>query len=88
MEVGNEAPDPGPAGARHPDPPLPGPPVGERSPTASSGPGVVHSPQPAVAPGQGLVGLAERVALADGRLEHGPTAGGGWRLAAWLPWPP
>ena len=40
------------------------------------------------APGQGLVGLAERVALADGRLEHGPTAGGGWRLAAWLPWPP
>jgi signal transduction histidine kinase len=39
-------------------------------------------------PGQGLVGLAERVALADGRLEHGPTAGGGWRLAAWLPWPP
>jgi hypothetical protein len=27
-------------------------------------------------PGQGLVGLAERVALADGRLEHGPTAGG------------
>ena len=39
-------------------------------------------------PGQGLVGLAERVALADGRLEHGPTAEGGWRLAAWLPWPP
>jgi signal transduction histidine kinase len=39
-------------------------------------------------PGQGLVGLAERVALADGRLEHGPTAGGGWRSAAWLPWPP
>jgi hypothetical protein len=32
------------------------------------------------------VGLAERVALASGRLEHGPTAGG-WRLAAWLPWP-
>ena len=38
--------------------------------------------------GQGLVGLAERVALASGRLEHGPTAEGGWRLAAWLPWPP
>ena len=38
--------------------------------------------------GQGLVGLAERVALADGRLEHGPTADGGWRLAAWLPWQP
>jgi signal transduction histidine kinase len=93
VEVCNEAPGsrsapgPRPAGARHPDPPLPGPPVGERSPTASSGPGVVHSPQPAAAPGQGLVGLADRVALADGRLEHGPTAGGGWRLAAWLPWP-
>jgi signal transduction histidine kinase len=38
--------------------------------------------------GQGLAGLAERVALASGRLEHGPTAEGGWRLAAWLPWPP
>jgi hypothetical protein len=34
-------------------------------------------------PGQGLAGLAERVALANGRLEHGPTAAGGWRLAAW-----
>jgi signal transduction histidine kinase len=51
-------------------------------------------PTPAVAagggpgPGQGLAGLAERVALANGRLEHGPTAAGGWRLAAWLPWPP
>jgi len=67
--------------------------VGERSPTASSGPGVVHSPGPAVGvagdpgAGQGLVGLAERVALASGRLEHGPTPAGGWRLAAWLPWP-
>lgn len=37
--------------------------------------------------GQGLVGLAERAALAGGRLEHGPTASGGFRLAAWLPWP-
>jgi signal transduction histidine kinase len=37
--------------------------------------------------GQGLVGLAERVSLASGRLEHGPTASGGWRLSAWLPWP-
>jgi signal transduction histidine kinase len=47
-------------------------------------------PGPANDPGagQGLVGLAERVALASGRLEHGPTAEGGWRLAAWLPWPP
>jgi signal transduction histidine kinase len=47
-----------------------------------------EAPAPAEAgTGQGLVGLAERVALANGRLEHGPTATGGWRLAAWLPWP-
>jgi signal transduction histidine kinase len=62
---------PGPAPDSAPDP---GPASGAM---AASDPG----------PGQGLVGLAERVALADGRLEHGPTAGGGWRLAAWLPWP-
>jgi signal transduction histidine kinase len=43
---------------------------------------------PAEGDGQGLAGLAERVALAGGRLEHGPTAAGGFRLAAWLPWPP
>ncbi|MEV7966933.1 histidine kinase [Sphaerisporangium sp. NPDC088356] len=41
----------------------------------------------AASSGQGLVGLAERVALASGRLEHGPTAEGGWSLSAWLPWP-
>ena len=93
--AGPEAAGPGSTGAMHPDPPLPGPPVGERSPTAGSRPGVVHSPapaseaalDPATGPGQGLVGLAERVALASGRLEHGPTAAGGWRLVAWLPWP-
>ena len=38
--------------------------------------------------GQGLIGLAERASLAGGRLEHGPTAGGGFVLSAWLPWPP
>jgi signal transduction histidine kinase len=82
VEVRNEPSRPGP----HPDPPLPGPPVGERSPTVSSGPAVVHSPGPAA--GQGLVGLAERVTLASGRLEYGPAAGGGWCLRVWLPWPP
>ncbi|MBO3744827.1 sensor histidine kinase [Streptosporangiaceae bacterium NEAU-GS5] len=41
-----------------------------------------------VRPGQGLAGLAERVSLAGGRLDHGPAPGGGWRVAAWLPWPP
>jgi signal transduction histidine kinase len=37
--------------------------------------------------GTGIVGLAERASLAGGRLEHGPTASGDWRLWAWLPWP-
>ena len=37
--------------------------------------------------GAGLIGLAERVALAGGRLEHGRTAAGDHRLFAWLPWP-
>jgi len=59
--------------------PAPGP-----DPGPAAGAEAVSDP----GPGQGLVGLAERVALADGRLEHGPTAEGGWRLAAWLPWPP
>ncbi len=38
--------------------------------------------------GTGLVGLRERVQLAGGRLEHGPTPGGEFRLRAWLPWTP
>ncbi|WP_030508044.1 sensor histidine kinase [Microbispora rosea] len=43
--------------------------------------------------GHGLAGLAERVTLAGGRLEHGPVrrdgdgVPGGWRVRAWLPWP-
>ncbi|GAA1313387.1 sensor histidine kinase [Pseudonocardia xinjiangensis] len=37
--------------------------------------------------GTGLVGLAERAVLAGGRLEHGPTAHGEYRLCVWLPWP-
>jgi signal transduction histidine kinase len=37
--------------------------------------------------GTGLVGLAERATLTGGRLEHGPTPDGGYRLRAWLPWP-
>jgi signal transduction histidine kinase len=45
-----------------------------------------HAPVPGGDAGQGLVGLAERVSLAGGRMEHGPADGGGWRLAAWLPW--
>ncbi|HWO62073.1 MAG TPA: histidine kinase [Umezawaea sp.] len=37
--------------------------------------------------GRGLLGLAERVALAHGTLEHGATGAGGWRVSAWIPWP-
>jgi signal transduction histidine kinase len=44
-------------------------------------------PGPLAGAGQGLAGLAERVALAAGRLEYGPTSAGGFRLCAWLPWP-
>lgn len=46
-------------------------------------------PAPTVVPGQGLglAGLAERVGLAGGRMEHGATGAGGWRVAAWIPWP-
>ncbi|RJL23683.1 sensor histidine kinase [Bailinhaonella thermotolerans] len=50
--------------------------------TAARGPA-----PPAAGAGQGLIGLAERVSLARGRLEHGPAGEGGWRVAAWLPWP-
>jgi signal transduction histidine kinase len=73
VEVGNDAPAPGPAAA-----PGPVPHLGRAPPSG---------PMPDPGAGQGLAGLAERVALASGRLEHGPTAGGGWRLSVWLPWP-
>jgi signal transduction histidine kinase len=36
--------------------------------------------------GAGLIGLAERVQLAGGRFEHGPTPDGEFRVRAWLPW--
>src|SRR6185436_15581357 len=37
--------------------------------------------------GAGLAGLRERVTLVGGSLDAGPTPAGGWRVAAWLPWP-
>ncbi len=37
--------------------------------------------------GSGIIGLAERAGLAGGRLEHGRTPAGDFRLWAWLPWP-
>ncbi len=51
------------------------PPVGAR----------LHAPLPSG--GTGLVGLRERVTLAGGRLEHGWTPDGDYRLSAWQPWP-
>jgi signal transduction histidine kinase len=36
--------------------------------------------------GTGIIGLGERVGLAGGRLEHGPTTAGDFRLRTWLPW--
>jgi signal transduction histidine kinase len=50
--------------------------------TVVNGPG--HDTGPGS--GHGLIGLEERAALAGGRLEYGPTADGGWRVHAWLPW--
>jgi signal transduction histidine kinase len=37
--------------------------------------------------GTGIIGLTERVSLAGGRMEHGRTESGDFRLRAWLPWP-
>lgn len=38
------------------------------------------------ASGLGLVGLAERAALAGGRISHGRRADGGYEVRAWIPW--
>ena len=50
--------------------------------TVSNGPGAQG--EPALGAGLGLVGLAERVRLLGGTLDHGPT-GAGFRLAARIP---
>lgn len=44
-------------------------------------------PLPSDGSGAGLLGLGERARLVDGRLEHGPTDSGGWRVRLRLPWP-
>jgi signal transduction histidine kinase len=64
-------------------------PTARPDPAPGPDPGPARPAGPATEPGagQGLAGLAERVALASGRLEHGPTAEGGWCLSVWLPWP-
>ena len=52
-----------------------------RRPTVTTGP----VPAAPAGPGAGLIGLAERVALAGGRLEHGPNAIGDFMLRATIP---
>lgn len=55
----------------------------------------VRNPAPVLAAGEpeipgartGLVGLAERAALAGGSLVHGLDEAGDFQLRAWLPWP-
>ena len=37
--------------------------------------------------GMGLLGLAERVQLAGGEIDHGLTGAGEFHLQTWLPWP-
>jgi signal transduction histidine kinase len=44
-------------------------------------------PTPALpASGLGLLGLAERAALAGGRISHGVDGSGGYEVRAWIPW--
>jgi signal transduction histidine kinase len=47
----------------------------------------IRAPEALPGAGTGLIGLAERVALAGGELEHGPNAAGDFVLRATLPWP-
>lgn len=57
------------------------------TPPAGRSPGRVPPPPRSAVPGTGLRGLEERVRLVAGRLEHGPTDEGGWRVRIRLPWP-
>jgi len=57
------------------------------NPAADPRPRVDPMASPVPGSGSGLAGLVERASLAGGRLEHGRTTGGEFRLWAWLPWP-
>jgi signal transduction histidine kinase len=81
------APTPTPAAAPTPQPTPAASPTPAPTPQPMPAASPTLAPPPEARPGQGLIGLAERAALAGGRLEHGPTDEGGWRLSAWLPWP-
>lgn len=50
-------------------------------------PRAVGSPPDVPASGLGLLGLAERVDLSGGRMEHGWVTATEHRLSVWLPWP-
>ncbi|MBF4993489.1 sensor histidine kinase [Arthrobacter gandavensis] len=54
-------------------------PAQDRNSTAD---GASHAP----GAGQGIVGMTERVALYDGTLEAAPAPGGGFRVAAFIPY--
>jgi signal transduction histidine kinase len=55
---------------------------------ASGEPGARNGrPPDHVGSGTGLIGLAERLQLAGGTLDHQALAGGGFRLSAQIPWP-
>jgi signal transduction histidine kinase len=57
--------------------------VVNRSPVGVTG----SNPLAEAGTGTGLIGLAERVALAGGELTYGPKASGDFALRASLPWP-
>ncbi|MEV5695070.1 sensor histidine kinase, partial [Micromonospora globbae] len=59
-----------------------GPPPPPRGAGGAPAPG----PPPPPGPGSGLIGLAERAALAGGRLTHHVDDSGRFHLDAWLPW--
>jgi signal transduction histidine kinase len=59
--------------------------ISRRALVATGQPSATAAPAGA---GAGLIGIAERVALADGRLEHGPNVMGDFVLRATIPRPP
>ncbi|WP_020672420.1 sensor histidine kinase [Amycolatopsis nigrescens] len=54
--------------------------------TVQNSPATATAAQPPTS-GFGLLGLAERVTLAGGKLDHHPTPDNGYLLTAQLPWP-
>ena len=58
---------------------------GELALSVHNDPGSGSTLPPAPTGGHGLQGMRERVQLYGGTLEAGPTAAGGWRVAARLP---